>query len=69
MPSLLIDSRATLKNREKEDVMQINLDKKSGLLLGIIAGLLVIVIVLLVDKVEDDEHMIESNSHQIIQSR
>ena len=69
MPSLLIDSRATLKNREKEEVMQINLDKKSGLLLGIIAGLLVIVIVLLVDKVEDDEHMIESNSHQIIQSR
>ena len=69
MPSLLIDSRATLKNREKEEVMQINLDKKSGLLLGIIAGLLVIVIVLLVDKVEDDEHMIESNSHQIIQNR
>ena len=69
MPSLLIDSRATLKNRGKEEVMQINFDKKSGLLLGIIAGLLVIVIVLLVDKVEDDEHMIESNSHQIIQSR
>jgi hypothetical protein len=50
----------------KEDVMQINLDKKSGLLLGIIAALLVIVIVLLVDKVEDDEHMIESHSSQII---
>jgi hypothetical protein len=49
--------------------MQINFDKKSGLLLGIIAGLLVIVIVLLVDKVEDDEHMIEFNSHQIIQNR
>ena len=49
--------------------MQINLDKKSGLLLGIIAGLLVIIVVLLVDKVEDDDHMIESNSHQIIQSR
>ena len=49
--------------------MQINFDKKSGLLLGIIAGLLVIVIVLLLDKVEDDEHMIESNSHQIIQNR
>ena len=49
--------------------MQINFDKKSGLLLGIIAGLLVIVIVLLVDKVEDDVNMIESNSHQIIQSR
>jgi hypothetical protein len=69
MPSSFIDSGATLKNREKEEVMQINLDKKSGLLLGIIAGLLVIVIVLLVDKVEDDEHMIESNSHRIIQSR
>jgi len=49
--------------------MQINFDKKSGLLLGIIAGLLVIIIVLLVDKVEDDEHMIESNSHQFIQGR
>jgi len=49
--------------------MQINFDKKSGLLLGIIAGLLIIVIVLLVDKVDDDEHMIESNSHQIIQNR
>jgi hypothetical protein len=49
--------------------MQINFDKKSGLLLGIIAGLLVIVIVLLVDKVEDDEHMIESDSHQIIRVR
>ena len=46
--------------------MQINLDKKSGLLLGIIAALLVIVIVLLVDKVEGDEHMIESHSSQII---
>jgi hypothetical protein len=69
MPSSFIDSGAILKNREKEEVMQINLDKKSGLLLGIIAGLLVIVIVLLVDKVEDDEHMIESNSHRIIQSR
>ena len=69
MSSSFIDSGATLKNREKEEVMQINFDKKSGLLLGIIAGLLVIVIVLLVDKVEDDENMIESNSHQIIQSR
>jgi len=49
--------------------MQINLDKKSGLLLGIIAALLVIVIVLLVDKVEDDEHMIESRSHQIVDIR
>ena len=69
MPSSFIDSGATLKNREKEEVMQINFDKKSGLLLGIIAGLLVIIIVLMVDKVEDDEHMIESNSHQIIQGR
>jgi hypothetical protein len=49
--------------------MQINFDKKSGLLLGIIAGLLVIVIVLLVDKVEDDEHMIETHSHQLVISR
>ena len=49
--------------------MQINFDKKSGLLLGIIAGLLVIIIVLLVDKVVDDEHMIESDSHWIIQGR
>jgi hypothetical protein len=56
----------TLKNRVKEDVMQINLDKKSGLLLGIIAGLLVIIVVLLIDKVEDDGHMIESHSSQII---
>jgi hypothetical protein len=46
--------------------MQINLDKKSGLLLGIIAALLVIVIVLLVDKVEDDDHMIETHSFEII---
>lgn len=42
--------------------MQINLDKKSGLLLGIIAGLLVVIIVLLVDKVEDDGHMIETHA-------
>ena len=67
--SLLNDSGATLKNREKEDEMQINLDKKSGLLLGIIAGLLVIVIVLLVDKVEDDGHMIENHAHQIVVNR
>lgn len=46
--------------------MQINLDKKFGLLLGIIAALLVIVIVLLVDKVEDDEHFLESHSFQIV---
>lgn len=47
--------------------MQINLDKKSGLLLGIIAALLVIVIVLLVDKVEDDDHFLETHSHQIVE--
>ena len=69
MSSSFIDSGATLKCREKEEVMQINFDKKSGLLLGIIAGLLVIVIVLLVDKVEDDEHMIESDSYQIVINR
>jgi hypothetical protein len=45
--------------------MQINLDKKSGLLLGIIAALLVIVIVLLVDKVEDDGHLVENHSSQL----
>ena len=49
--------------------MQINLDKKSGLLLGIIVGLLVIVIVLLIDKVEDDGHMIETHAHQISVNR
>ena len=45
--------------------MQINLDKKSGLLLGIIVGLLVIIIVLLVDKVEDDGNMVETNIGQV----
>ena len=45
--------------------MQINLDNKSGLLLGIIAALLMIVIVLLVDKVEDDGHLVESHSQQL----
>jgi hypothetical protein len=45
--------------------MQINLDKKSGLLLGIIAGLLVVVIVLLVDKVGDDDHFVESHTAQL----
>lgn len=45
--------------------MQINLDKKSGLLLGIIAALLVIVIVLLVDKVQGDGHLVESHSPQL----
>jgi hypothetical protein len=45
--------------------MQINLDKKSSLLLGIIAALVVSVIVLLVDKVEDDGHLVESHSSQL----
>ncbi|MBU6313826.1 MAG: hypothetical protein KJS70_02215 [Actinomycetales bacterium] len=45
--------------------MQINLDKKSGLLIGIIAGLLVIIVVLLVDKVGDDDHFVESHSVQL----
>ena len=45
--------------------MQINFDKKSGLLLGIIAGLLVIVAVLLVDKVEDDGNMVETHLGQV----
>jgi hypothetical protein len=45
--------------------MQINLDKKSSLLLGIIAALVVSVIVLLVDKVEDDGHLVESHSTQL----
>ena len=49
--------------------MQINLDKTAAFLLGIIAGLLVIIIVLLVDKVEDDGHMIESHSHHSIVGR
>jgi hypothetical protein len=45
--------------------MQINLDKKSGLLLGIIAGLLVVIIVLLVDKVGDEGNFIETHSTQL----
>jgi hypothetical protein len=45
--------------------MQINLDKKSGLLLGIIAALVMIVIVLLVDKVGDDDHFVETHSAQL----
>jgi hypothetical protein len=46
--------------------MQINLDKKSGLLLAIIAGLLVIIAVLLIDKVEDDGNMVETSSTKIL---
>ncbi len=45
--------------------MQINLDKKSGLLLAIIAGLLVVIIVLLVDKVGDEGNMVETHSTQL----
>ena len=45
--------------------MQINLDKKTGILLGIIAGLLVIIVVLLVDKVGDEGNFIESHTAQI----
>jgi hypothetical protein len=66
---LLLDSGDTLGIREKEDDMQINVDKKSGLLLGIIAGLLVIIIVLLIDKVEDDGHMLEPHSQQFVNVR
>ena len=46
--------------------MQLNLDKKSGLLLAIIVGLLVIVAVLLIDKVEDDGNMVETNSANVL---
>jgi len=46
--------------------MQINLDKKSGLLLAIIVGLLVIVAVLLIDKVEDDGNMVETHSSRVL---
>ena len=45
--------------------MQINLDKKSGVLVAIIAALLVIIVTLIIDKVEDDGNMVESHSHQI----
>ena len=44
--------------------MQINLDKKSGLLLAIIAGLLVVIVVLLVDKVGEEGNMVETHSTQ-----
>jgi len=46
--------------------MQINLDKKSGLLLGIIAGLLVVIVVLLVDKLGDQGNFIETHTAQVI---
>lgn len=47
--------------------MQFNLDKTATVLLGIIAGLLVIIVVLMVDKVEDDGHMIEPYGKHVIQ--
>ena len=46
--------------------MQINLDKKSGVLVGIIAALLMIIVVLVVDKVADDGNMVESHLTQLI---
>jgi hypothetical protein len=47
--------------------MQIKLDKTATALLAIIAGLLVVIVVLLVDKVEDDGHMIEPHGQNVIQ--
>ena len=47
--------------------MQINLDKTATALLAVIAGLLVVIVVLLVDKVEDDGHMLEPHDQKIIQ--
>ena len=47
--------------------MQINIDKTAAVLLGIIAGLLVIIVVLMVDKVQDDGHMIEPHGQRMIQ--
>lgn len=49
--------------------MQINLDKTATALLAVIAGLLVIIVVLLVDKVEDDGHMIEPRGQHSVQGR
>jgi hypothetical protein len=46
--------------------MQINIDKKSGLLLAIIAGLLVVIAVLLVDKVGDDGNMVETHMTKVL---
>ena len=47
--------------------MQINIDKTAAVLLGIIAGLLAIIVVLMVDKVQDDGHMIEPHGQRIVQ--
>ena len=47
--------------------MQINIDKTAAVLLGIIAGLLAIIVVLMVDKVHDDGHMIEPREQQMVQ--
>jgi len=46
--------------------MQINLDKKSGVLVAIIAALLMIIVVLVVDKVADDGNMVETHSTQLM---
>ena len=49
--------------------MQINIDKTATVLLGIIAGLLVIIVVLMVDKVGDDGHIIEIHEQHSVQGR
>jgi hypothetical protein len=49
--------------------MQINIDKTAAVLLGIIAGLLVIIVVLMVDKVGDDGHIIEFHEQHSVQGR
>jgi hypothetical protein len=49
--------------------MQINIDKTAAVLLGIIAGLLVIIVVLMVDKVGDDGHIIEIREQHSVQGR
>ena len=46
--------------------MQINLDKKSGVLVAIIAALLMIIVVLVVDKVADDGNMIETHLVKVV---
>ena len=47
--------------------MQINIDKTATVLLGIIAGLLAIIVVLMIDKVHDDGHMIEPHEQRMVQ--
>jgi hypothetical protein len=48
--------------------MRINLDKKSGVLVGFIAALLMIIVVLLVDKVADDGNIVETHLAQLIKN-